>query len=430
MPPRLPGASCLLLLAVLHLGFAGERPPLLNRIRLQMTDNLARLPNYTCLQTIERMTRKPESRRFAFVDMVRLEVALVNGNELFSWPGAGKFEDIEIGDLVSGGAIGNGNFALHARSVFLSSAPEFRYLGLLNRGDTPLHAWSYRVDVRHSGYTLRVGQMEAIVGYHGTFWADPNTLDLVRLEVQADDIPGRLQLSAAGDAIEYQRVPIGGETFLLPRSSEMELVSALNHGASTNRTRFSSCRQYTGESVLSFTDPELNPAVAIPPPVEWFELPKGTPLEVSLETPIGFGTSAVGDPITAILRRDVKARGQKHGAALAAKGALLHGRITMLRSQALAQSDAYVVALHFFELESGNKRAKLSARLEDVSVAQSTISLSPLSRLSAGLRKQYPLPRLSLGVQGSVLFVVRESVKLPRGLRMVWRTELLPEDKS
>src|SRR3954463_4528219 len=82
----------------------------LPRVGNKMIANLARLPNYTCLQTIERKVRHPSSRRTELVDMVRLEVALVDGKELFSWPGAGHFEDKEIGQLVSGGAIGNGSF--------------------------------------------------------------------------------------------------------------------------------------------------------------------------------------------------------------------------------------------------------------------------------------------------------------------------------
>src|SRR5689334_1179660 len=101
---------------------------LLEKIRIQMIDNLMHLPNYTCLQTIERTRRRAPARRFELVDMIRLEVALVNGHELFSWPGAGKFDDKEIADLVPGGAIGNGNFALHAKSVFQGN-PRYRYAG-------------------------------------------------------------------------------------------------------------------------------------------------------------------------------------------------------------------------------------------------------------------------------------------------------------
>jgi hypothetical protein len=98
---------------------------LLARIRYHMSQTLQKQPNYTCEQSIERSRRRAASQKYEIVDTVRLEVALVGSRELFSWPGAGKFEETDISDMVRGGAIGNGNFALHARSVFLSNAPTY-----------------------------------------------------------------------------------------------------------------------------------------------------------------------------------------------------------------------------------------------------------------------------------------------------------------
>src|ERR1700730_18633788 len=115
---------------------AQELPPeilLLARIKTRAAENLERLPNYTCTQTIERYRRRGKARKFEPLDTLRLEVALVEGKELFSWPGAGKFEEKGIGEIVGGGgAIGNGSFALHAKSIFLSRWPTFTYFGETN----------------------------------------------------------------------------------------------------------------------------------------------------------------------------------------------------------------------------------------------------------------------------------------------------------
>src|SRR5687768_11173570 len=69
---------------------------LLARIRYQMSQTLQKQPNYTCEQSIERSRRRVASQKYEIVDTVRLEVALVGSRELFSWPGAGKFEDGDI----------------------------------------------------------------------------------------------------------------------------------------------------------------------------------------------------------------------------------------------------------------------------------------------------------------------------------------------
>ena len=118
----------LVALLVAALGAAQPLTPeiiLLGRTRYHMVETLRRIPNYTCLETIERSVRAPKSRRATLVDALRLEVAVVDGKELFSWPGERQFKERDLRELAPGGAIGNGNFALHAKSVFGGNAVRF-----------------------------------------------------------------------------------------------------------------------------------------------------------------------------------------------------------------------------------------------------------------------------------------------------------------
>ena len=94
-----------------------ELPPdllLLAKIKVKMAENLDRLPNYTCEQTIERSRRRAPARKFELLDTVRLEVALVENRELYGWPGANRITESDLSNLV-GGTIGNGDFGLLAR---------------------------------------------------------------------------------------------------------------------------------------------------------------------------------------------------------------------------------------------------------------------------------------------------------------------------
>src|SRR5262249_5744900 len=135
---------------------------LLARIKAKAAENLQRLPNYTCTETVERTRRDHRSRRFEPVDTLRLEVALVDRNELFAGPGDGKFEEKNISEIVGGGsAISNGNFALHAKSVFLSRLPKFTYVG-----ETPLNGraairYDFRVPQILSSFQIRMGSSQA-----------------------------------------------------------------------------------------------------------------------------------------------------------------------------------------------------------------------------------------------------------------------------
>lgn len=378
-----------------------------------MSDLLRRLPNYTCLQNIERTRRNP-SGRTQLIDVVRIEVALVDGNELFAWPGSRKFQDTKIIDMVKGGAIGNGNFALHAKSVFQSSTPKFTYVGerILEDGRHTLR-WDYAVPQVLSGYLIRVAPHEAVVGYHGTFWVDSRSLDVVRLEVYADDLPPRLKLQSAGDVVEYRRVTLGEEEFLLPSKSELRMTG-LDGSESLNSTKFSACRQYTGESTITFDDPQ-DTRDDNAQPERTLQIPPGITLNVHLDTPVTEATSAVGDPITAILKKDVKL-----GVGLVApKGAFLHGRIMHLRRQDTRQP-GWVVGFSFFELEWQNTRASLRADL----VSTPTL---PLATSGPVLLRSAIAQTAS---EAGIFFVPELRLSIRRGFPMQWRTKPLEAEEQ
>ena len=99
-----------------------------------------------------------------------------------------------------------------------------------------------------------------MVGFHGSFYADPVTLDVRRVEVVAEDIPAELGVTAAETTVDYGRLRIGDEAFLLP--VESKVMMATPDEVSRNWVRFADCRRFTGESTLSFNDPVLTEASA------------------------------------------------------------------------------------------------------------------------------------------------------------------------
>ena len=332
------------LLAILAMGTSVcAQDMLLARIKTRMSENLRRQPDYTCLETIER-TRRPRGAKAKVEDTLRLEVALVEGKEMFAWPGSKKFEDTELRDLIGSGTFGNGNFALHARTIFLSSAPVFQPRGEVVLNGRRLVRYDFRVARLVSSYHMTVGAQEGIVGYSGSFYANPDTFDLWRLDVLVDDIPPYLGVTSAGDSVTYGWVKIGDIPFLLPVESELNLVTnngVSNDGESRNYTRFTSCRQYTGESVLRFDDPL--PDEAAGRVVEEVEIPSGLNVTLALSAQLDLAQAAVGDPVEAELRGDLKHRRR----VLAPKGARALGRITRLERH----EDHTVLGVTFLEME-------------------------------------------------------------------------------
>ena len=408
--PRLGIWSLLLLVRAAGQPLAPEIL-LLARIKQHMAQVLTRQPNYTCLETIERSTRSGRGRKFQLVDALHLEVAVVDGKELFSWPGEREFKERDLRELAPTGAIGNGSFALHARSVFMSGTPLITYKGEEVIDGRAVARFDYTVPQFRSGYRITVGPHSGITGYRGSFWNDLETLDVMRLDVEAVDLPPVLPLRAARDSMQYERVAIGESTFLLPRSSEM-VMEDFQGGASRNVIHFSRCRQYAGESTLSFAEVPEGEAAPVPL-AEAISLPAGLLVELELLTPLKFPGNAIGDEVEARVTRDSKAKKQ----VWIPKGAMLKGNVALLeRRKDFRGQERVLVALQWREISFDGKVGPFEGQLEEGGAI-------PVSDFSTRGIYQKPSQReLPMLPHRDVFYVRKDSLDLPRGLPLNWRT--------
>ena len=341
---------------------------LLLRVRAKVTESLARLPNYTCLETIDRNRRGDPCPTCEINDRVRLEVAVIEGKERFAWPGAGRFQDREVDEILKHGAVESGNFSGFLKDVFVSGIAAYKLSGEETVAGRPAVRHDYRVPLRETGYRIRSGGMEANVEYHGSFWTDPVTLDLIRVEVHCDDIPPRLDMASASTAVNYGRLRIGAEDFLLPRSVELIITTPLGV-VDRNTTRFTECRQFQGASTIFFDE---HPAMAAHPMdrTRLVALPPELTIEAELAQAIDMAHAAIGDPIQAVVRKPVRRKDE----VLVPKGAVLEGRITRTEIHSSGSAGylrgltfpAYtVVALEFSTFRFGDAVGNLRASLLD-----------------------------------------------------------------
>ncbi len=402
--------AALLVIGAGWLGGQDEAEPewakILRNIRVHQISILNHLPNYTCIETVERSRRSSATHAFKLIDTLRLEVALVSGKEMYGWPGSKSFESVPLRDLVSGdGAIANGDFALHARAIFGGTAT-FDYRGTGSDGARAqpggVREWlrfGYKVTRMPTGSFVRSGDKSAEVPYYGSFDVDPKTLDVQKIEVMVDQIPPEVGVKKTSDILEYTHVDIGGTQFLLPLQSDLTMVDT-EGGESRNHVRFSSCRQFSGESVLTFDDP--TPAPEAPKPVEEIVLPDNVEMLLVLADEVDLLKAAVGDPVHARLQSDAKSKGR----VWIAKNAVASGRIMRIERH----GDSTMVGLTFDEIESPAIHAHLHLTLERVSMSD---HITP--------RNNYLLKPAAPGE--GIIPMLAGHTRLNRGLLMIWSTE-------
>jgi hypothetical protein len=392
---------------------------LLGRIQNVVSENLAHLPNFTCVETIERSQRTPRTKKYQLLDNVRLEVALVGGKELYAWPGAARFEERDLRDMVGGGAIGTGDFALHAKAIYLSGAAEFSYEGEEEIQGKRAHKFHYRVPVERSGYIMRIGKAEGPVGYQGFVWNDAGTLEMLRIEMTIDEIPPHIPLKEGHKTIEYGQVDIGGAPYVLPVSMDMTLVG-LSEGENRNRAVFTGCRQYTGESTLIFEEPapEAKPKEA----VVTVTLPAGLSVSMKLAQTLDLGKAAMGDAVVFVVAKDA----MKDGQVWLPKGAEVELRVDQVACRDYPSGHCFV-ALAPGRFSYSNKQGAFRARLVTPDLVRT------MEMAMKNVRPELRMLPVELGqaAPGSEFMLVNgKRGKLPSGYGTQWRTLEARGDKQ
>ncbi len=389
----------------------------LARLRLAASSLFAKLPNITCTLTTERSRRQSARRKFELIDNLRLEVGLIDGKELYAWPGSKSFDDRELVDMVSReGAIGTGDFAIHAKSILLSGRTELKFVGEVPLDGRRADRWSFHYPMETSQYMVRMIPLEGMVGYTGFLWADSTNRDLLRIEMEINEIPSHLPLKVGYKNITYERVRIGETSFLLPKDSELTLVHT-DGTESRNRTSFASCRQFTGESTLTFEEP-LPDAAPKPPTVVW-TLPEGLVVQMKLTSDVDFTKAAVGDQIGFGVSKDATSAKRTW----LPSGALVAGRIASIDCSDSPIFHCFaLIRLESFTFD--NKEGVIRAGLDSPSVDQQLTLVSTIRRsLLLRTPTTYLAPPPGLGM------VFTRSGKWPKSATTVWRTLKEPGGK-
>lgn len=416
---RIPAAAAILCSATMAFE---DSDAVLRRFLERIRTDLDRLPNLVCTQHVDRFRRSAPDQPWGKLDTLRLEVAAIGRQELHALAGERGFQSKALAERVGRGTVGTGQFANLARQVFGGQPEHFTFRGETEQDGAPALEFAFDVAADRSGYKLRAGAVESVVAYQGVFWIAALTLDLLRLEVQAYDIPDHLGIAQADTTVAYARVAIDGEKVLLPRLATLT-ITATDGVADMNRSRLGSCRQYRAESTVRFetleggdaNQPSLRQAAE---PAVSVALPDRTLFELALESALDPAAAAVGDPVSARLLNPIRVG----SVVLIPRGARVVGRIVRLERQT-APFPTFEIGLEFNAAEAGGRTITLVATMIDSGPAAGLIRQSRHLEPTFTRRRVARMDTLVREVQqgqGVLTWDARRGA-LPAGLKMKWR---------
>lgn len=338
---------------------------LLQHVKVNVEAELAMASNYTCALTIERnylilkqacVPSAAHGKPQEFMrDRLRLDVAVSEGREIFSWHGESRFTSSNVSDVIHNGPRTSGQFVGFLRNIFLTPGVQFTFKGASRENGKPVYSYEYVVERSRSTYFLKGRSGGAVIPFHGSFSVDTSNLELVRLSIVGDDIPPSSGICSAETDLDYQLVSISGRQSLLPSSFVLKIQSDPDV-YTVNRNEYTQCREFRGESTLLFTPVNSATPVTAHPVVDQ-PLPAGLTLKASLDNPIDDKNSYMGDAVEATLAEALTVPGTKK---TIPAGAALHGVISQMEEH-LEGLEYWLFGIKFERINSGQDSYVLNA---------------------------------------------------------------------
>ena len=349
----------------------------LARARDIVLSRIDRLPNYTCVQTINRnyfrtssepascdkmigeRIKKASKQQLEATDRLRLDVKVSEGTEVGSWAGASKFDSRSIVDIVETGPIGTGPFGTLMSDIFSNDGASFQYAGESSGDGVALFEYRFQVPLKSSHYLIRAGQSWTPTAYDGQIWIDSSSFEVKRLRVRTGELPPETQSCEATSSVDYQIMKVGTGDALIPHVSVLHFL--LRNGSENESvTTYSNCHEFHGESTIHFEDmPET--AAADAKAAEARMIPAGVTVDLALEAPIDSDIAAAGDVIEAKVRKNVYFG--KHKEVAIPAGALVRGRLTLMQHR-IGEDGRFEIGILLESIEINGAETPLYAKLD------------------------------------------------------------------
>ena len=399
-------------------------------------DNVAeraeRLPDYMCVQTVDRsyfkrarvehplpscdqMSAEKKGNAYKLklqaTDRLRLDVKVSGDEEIASWAGANRFDSGNVKEVISSGPYGTGSLGTMIDDIFVNGRNSFQYIGEETADGARLFEYSFFVPAVSSHYFILTGRDRHTTAYTGTLWIDSDSFDLKRLAVRTRELSPDTGACEASTTVDYQRTRVGAGEFLLPRQSTLHFLMTDTSEMETAAT-YSDCREYRAESTIRFDDTAQQESAkskaafrgAAPPPA-------GLSVTLALTEPIDSDTAAAGDIVLEKVRKPVRASHSKD--VLIPAGAVVRGRITRMEHW-LEQPKHFTISILLESLEVNGVSTPFYARLERGSSS------------GRGLPVHLPLPGQQVRVGEFVCPTSSGRHVMPRGYESDWLTITRP----
>jgi hypothetical protein len=233
-----------------------EQDRVLHEVRQNARNYTKNLPDFLCTQVTRRYVDPSGLEFWQRMDVLTARLSFFEQREDYKLVLVNsRVADQEYQDV--GGATSTGEFGSLLRELFSEKArARMRWERWATLRGKRTHVFSYRVAQPNSDWHITYERRDSIVpGYRGLVYVDNDTNMVLRVTLEAEDIPPSFPIQQASTVLDYDFTEISGQQHLLP----LRAVIRMRQGKllTKNEVEFRLYRRFTADATITFTPDPL-----------------------------------------------------------------------------------------------------------------------------------------------------------------------------
>jgi hypothetical protein len=215
-------------------------------------DFVAHLPNYACTEYMTRFVSTSRPVSWHALDVVSADIFHETGKETYKNVSIdGKPTRKEMDQLQ--GSWSTGEFSSLMSDLFsAATAAEFRLARQATIAGRTARVYDFQVDRNYSHWHVQTNSQSIYPAYKGSVWIDPVGARVLRIELQARSLPVEFPLDTAETVVEFGRVRIGAQEYLLPVRAESLSCERGTSNCNRNSIDFRNYHKYDASSNILY----------------------------------------------------------------------------------------------------------------------------------------------------------------------------------
>jgi hypothetical protein len=216
---------------------------------------MKQLPDFLCLQVTRRYYDPTGLEFWRLADTVATRLSYVEQHEDYKVIMVdNKPSDIAYDQL--GGATSTGEFGSLLKELFdPDTQTDFAWERWGKLRGRLAHVYKYRVLLSRSRWRINYEKrQEIVVGYSGLVYIDAELPMVVRITMDAENIPASFPIQQASTILDYDFTKIGDAEFMLPLKAEVHMREGKL--MIKNEVEFRNYRKFGAETTITFGVPD------------------------------------------------------------------------------------------------------------------------------------------------------------------------------